>query len=119
MIEWVELQLVKIGGAHLDVEIVPYDNLDDFWSLADESARSFEHTVAWLDCAAGGGVFSLGPGAGGVRARLGRGSSIRCDMNFRPISSSGPSLTPRVAPPYDIRQGLAKLRFGLAAFLEQ
>jgi hypothetical protein len=37
-------------------------------------------------------------------------------MNFGPISSSGQSLTPPVAPPYDIRQGLAKLRFGLAAF---
>ena len=63
VIEWVELQLVKIGGAHLDVEIVPYDNLDAFWSLADESARSFEHTVAWIDCTAGGaetgrGIFS-------------------------------------------------------------
>ena len=63
VIEWVELQLVKIGGAYLDVEIVPYDNLDAFWSLADESARSFEHTVAWIDCAAGGagtgrGIFS-------------------------------------------------------------
>jgi FAD/FMN-containing dehydrogenase len=63
MIEWVELQLVKIGGAHLDVEIVPYDNLDAFWSLADESARSFEHTVAWIDCTARGaetgrGIFS-------------------------------------------------------------
>ena len=52
VIEWVELQLVKIGGAYLDVEIVPYDNLDAFWSLADESARSFEHTVAWIDCTA-------------------------------------------------------------------
>jgi FAD/FMN-containing dehydrogenase len=53
VIEWVELQLVKIGGAHLDVEIVPYDNLDAFWSLAD----------AWIDCTAGGaetgrGIFS-------------------------------------------------------------
>jgi L-gulonolactone oxidase len=63
LIEWVELQLVKVGGAYLDVEIVPYDNLDAFWSLADESARSFEHTVAWIDCTAGGagtgrGIFS-------------------------------------------------------------
>ena len=63
VIEWVELQLVKIGGAYLDVEIVPYDSLDAFWSLAEESAQRFEHTVAWIDCTSRGakrgrGIFS-------------------------------------------------------------
>ncbi len=63
VIEWVELQLVRIGGAYLNVEIVPYDNLDAFWSLAEESVQRFEHTVAWIDCASRGartgrGIFS-------------------------------------------------------------
>jgi L-gulonolactone oxidase len=63
VIEWVELQLVRIGGAYLDVEIVPYDNLDAFWPLAEESAKNFEHTVAWIDCTTSGartgrGIFS-------------------------------------------------------------
>lgn len=63
VIEWVELQLVEIGGAYLDVETVPYDNLDAFWSLAEESAQRFEHTVAWIDCTSRGakrgrGIFS-------------------------------------------------------------
>ena len=63
VIEWVELQLVKIGGAYLDVEIVPYDSLDAFWSLAEESVQRFEHTVAWIDCTSRGaksgrGIFS-------------------------------------------------------------
>ena len=63
IIEWAELQLVKIGSAYLDVEIIPYDNLDAFWPLAQESAERFEHTVAWTDCMAQGanagrGVFS-------------------------------------------------------------
>jgi FAD/FMN-containing dehydrogenase len=50
VIEWVELQLVPIRSAYLDVEIVPYDNLDAFWALAQESVAKFEHTVAWVDC---------------------------------------------------------------------
>lgn len=63
VIEWAELQLVKIGGAYLDVETVPYDSLGAFWSLAEESAQRFEHTVAWIDCTSRGakrgrGIFS-------------------------------------------------------------
>jgi L-gulonolactone oxidase len=63
VIEWVELQLVRIGGAYLDVETLPYDRLDAFWALADESVNSHEHTVAWIDCTSGGenygrGIFS-------------------------------------------------------------
>ena len=63
VIEWVELQLVKIGGAYLDVETVPYDSLDAFWSLAEDSVQRFEHTVAWIDCTSRGakrgrGIFS-------------------------------------------------------------
>jgi L-gulonolactone oxidase len=63
VIEWVELQLVRVGGTYLNVEIVPYDNLDAFWSLAEESVQRFEHTVAWIDCTSRGagtgrGIFS-------------------------------------------------------------
>jgi FAD/FMN-containing dehydrogenase len=60
IIEWAELQLVKIGGAYLDVEIIPYDNLDAFWALARESAERFEHTVAWVDSMAQGGSAGRG-----------------------------------------------------------
>jgi FAD/FMN-containing dehydrogenase len=63
VIEWVELQLVRIGGSYLDVETIPYHRLDDFWTLADESVGSHEHTVAWIDCMSRGdkggrGIFS-------------------------------------------------------------
>src|SRR5262249_54160150 len=53
VIEWVELQLLPIGGSYLAVETVPYDRLDEFWPLVEESS-SFEHTVAWIDCTSGG-----------------------------------------------------------------
>ncbi len=46
MIEWVDLQLVPIRSAYLDVEILPYDNLDAFWRIAEASVVHFEHTVA-------------------------------------------------------------------------
>jgi len=63
LIEWAELQLVRIGGSYLEVETLPYDDLDAFWSLADASVERFEHTVAWIDCTTrgaktGGGIFS-------------------------------------------------------------
>jgi L-gulonolactone oxidase len=63
VIEWVELQLVSIPSAYLDVEILRYDNLEAFWSMADESVEGFEQTVAWIDCLSRGahkgrGVFS-------------------------------------------------------------
>lgn len=51
VIEWVEIALVPIASAFLDVEIAPFENLEEFWSLADESVGSHEHTVAWVDCA--------------------------------------------------------------------
>ena len=50
VIEWVELQLAPIQSAYLDVEILPYENLDAFWPLAEESVAVREHTVAWVDC---------------------------------------------------------------------
>jgi FAD/FMN-containing dehydrogenase len=63
IVEWVELQLARIGGAFLDVEIIPYGKLEDFWPLAEESVSDYEHTVAWIDCASRGeksgrGIFS-------------------------------------------------------------
>lgn len=65
VIEWVEVQLVPIRSAYLDVEILPYDNLDAFWQIAKDSAAEYEHTVAWIDCLSRGvrqgrGVFTRG-----------------------------------------------------------
>lgn len=62
VIEWVEFQLAPIRSAMLDVEIIPYGGLDDFWPLAEASVGRYEHTVAWIDCtsrgvSAGRGVF--------------------------------------------------------------
>ena len=65
IITWVELQLQRIDSSQLDIEIIPYQDLDEFWDLAEKSCRSHEHTVAWIDCTAigkntGRGIFIRG-----------------------------------------------------------
>jgi L-gulonolactone oxidase len=59
----VEIDLVRIPSAWLEVETVPMDGLGDFFRLARESETAFEHSVAWIDCTAtgarlGAGLFS-------------------------------------------------------------
>lgn len=66
IIEWVDLQLVPVPSSRLDVEIIPYGSLDEFWAIASESVVSHEHTVAWIDCMSGG-------------ARTGRGAFTRAN----------------------------------------
>lgn len=60
IIEWAELSLALIESSQLDVEIVPYGNLSEFWQLAAESNEMYEHTVAWIDYAAKGRSFGRG-----------------------------------------------------------
>lgn len=51
-----QIQLKKIDGPWLDVETIPYQNLTEFFALADESEAGWEHTVSWVDCAKKGSV---------------------------------------------------------------
>lgn len=84
-----EIQLVRIGSAWLENERIAFSSVDDFFRLADESS-AFEHTVAWIDCAAQG-------------ANLGRGVFQRAnwcaDVDYAaPKKGAGPSL------PFDFPQ---------------
>lgn len=45
-----ELQLRPVCGPWLDTETLPYQGLDEFFHLADESEMAWEYTVSWLDC---------------------------------------------------------------------
>ena len=60
VIEWVELRLAKISSSYLDVETIPYGDLDGFWALSEESVKKFEHRVAWVDCTSRGANFGRG-----------------------------------------------------------
>ena len=78
-----EIQLTRIGSAWLDNERIAFSSVSDFFKLAQESG-DFEHTVAWIDCAAQG-------------ANLGRGVFQRAnwcsDGDYAaPTKGAGPAL---------------------------
>jgi L-gulonolactone oxidase len=89
VIEWVELDLVPIPSAWLEVETVRFASLDAFWEIARASAATHEHTVAWIDGAASGpamgrGIFSRAnwAGAGGFAAHRDRHLRLPFDPPF-------------------------------------
>ncbi len=62
VISEVEIQLRKVLSPWLDTESLPYEQLADFFQLADESENDWEHTVSWIDCLSkqGRGIFMRG-----------------------------------------------------------
>lgn len=50
-----EIQLRRVSGPWVDTETIPYENLAEFFRLADDSEADWEHTVSWIDCISGGG----------------------------------------------------------------
>ena len=56
----VEIQLRPVAGPWLNTETVPFNNLEEFFHLADSSEINWEHTVSWIDCMSRGetrGIF--------------------------------------------------------------
>ena len=49
------LSLKQVKGVWIDAENIPYNNLDEFFDLANASEENFEHTVSWIDCITGNG----------------------------------------------------------------
>lgn len=45
-----ELQLQRITGADLDAETIKFGDLEEFFSLSEESASAYEYSVGWIDC---------------------------------------------------------------------
>jgi FAD/FMN-containing dehydrogenase len=60
LITWVEVQLAPIAGPWMEVEAVPFQTLERFAELADESDRTHAYTVAWVDGLARGGALGRG-----------------------------------------------------------
>lgn len=50
-----EIRLRRVTSPWLDTETLAYASLDDFFALADDSERHWEHTVSWIDCIGAGG----------------------------------------------------------------
>ncbi len=60
IITWAEIQLKPIPGAAIECETVKFRNLGEFIDLAQESDRSFEYTVAWVDALSSGSKLGRG-----------------------------------------------------------
>lgn len=65
VITWAEIRLKRIEGSQIDCEVIRFERLADFFALAEESDRSYEYTVAWVDAlktgkSAGRGLFFRG-----------------------------------------------------------
>lgn len=91
VIAWAEIQLSPVEGAWLETEDVAFEDLDAFFSLADESEATHAYTVAWIDCAAAG-------------RGLGRGIFSRANLAHDPERT--PHGAPRAAAPGDAPAGL-------------
>lgn len=60
VIAWVEIEVVPIASALMEVETIPFSGLDEFFRFAAESDDSFDYTVAWIDCLASGNALGRG-----------------------------------------------------------
>lgn len=79
IITWVEIELMPISGALMDVETIPFDDLDGFFRLSAVSETTHDYTVAWVDCLATGdrtgrGIFSRARHATGGELSAGKGA---------------------------------------------
>jgi FAD/FMN-containing dehydrogenase len=86
LILWVEFRLQPIAGPYIASEQIRFRKLDEFFELSAESDKSYEYTVAWVDCVSPGqklgrGIFMRGnhsPRAAGPHAgKNGKGSLAR------------------------------------------
>lgn len=60
VMEWVEFQAVRAPSAYVDAQDTPFEHVAEYFDLMAEKKDHYEHTMAWIDCMAGG-------------SRLGRG----------------------------------------------
>jgi FAD/FMN-containing dehydrogenase len=60
IVEWVEIQLMRVGSSRLSVDSRPFGNLDEFLALSSELDPRHEYGVAWIDCLASGAALGRG-----------------------------------------------------------
>jgi L-gulonolactone oxidase len=71
LITWAEIEVMRIESAVMEVENLPFGNLDEFFSIARESEERFEYTVSWVDCLARGADLGRGLFTRGNHAKRG------------------------------------------------
>lgn len=89
LISWAEIQLKKISNSAINLENIKYRDLKEFFTLSEESEKSHEYTVAWVDCLASGS--QLG------RGHFSRGNHAKATQP-KPSAPSGRLAVPVVPP---------------------
>ena len=89
-----EIQLRRIAGPWMETETVPFQGLEAFFQLADDSEADWEHTVSWIDCLSGQGA--------------GRGLFMRANPAevVQGPSPKGRALRMPLVPPFSLVNGL-------------
>jgi len=110
VITWAEIGLQHINNPYIDQEIIRYRNLGEFFTLARESDKICEYTVAWIDCLAKGdhlgrGLFIRGNHAQHIKGKLPKVPTGR--MTF-PID-----------PPFALSNGLTLKMFNTLYYRKQ
>ncbi len=108
LITWAEIQLRRMSNPYILQETIPFSNLDGFLSLAHESEKDFEFTVAWID--------SLGKGRSLGKGLFYRGNHAPPQFDAMPLSRSHLSRKGGgLAVPFDL-PGFALNRLSVSAF---
>ena len=54
LILWAEFKLKPIQNPFIDAETIKFNNLEEFFTLSEQSSKEFEYIVSWVDCASKG-----------------------------------------------------------------
>jgi FAD/FMN-containing dehydrogenase len=95
VIEWVEIEVMAIASAMIEVETIPFSSLDEFFAIAAASEAT-PYTVAWVDCLATGGDLGRGIFSRGRHAATGpraanparTGPTVPLDLPRRALNRS-------------------------------
>ena len=60
VILWCEIRLKRVAGRGIHMVSRRFGSLDEFFALSRELSSSFEYTVSWIDCLAGGSALGRG-----------------------------------------------------------
>jgi len=118
------LRLRPISSAFMDVESLPFDDLEGFFRVERESTPDWEYTVAWVDCAnrgtLGRGIFQRArhvDGDDGSLAHADAGGARPIPFDFPDLALSAPLVRAFNSAYWRLHaRGLRRLRAGKFLF---
>lgn len=111
LIQWAEIQLRPIASPLIDSETVKFESTDEFFALSSESDKTFEFTVAWIDC--------LHRSARGSRGHFIRGNHAEAGASAADGLRAPRMLTFPVDPPFSLINHASLRLFNTAYYHRQ